>query len=102
MSSKPSSPTENNDDTKRRLWLRFPSDMPEMWVIVGGQRKRATVIDESVGGIGIKMEMADAANVEVDDPLIALPCDCPSPCRVQWVQWDQETQKVRLGIRWTT
>jgi hypothetical protein len=102
MNSKPSSPAEHNEDAKRRLWLRFPSDMLEMWVIVGGEQKHATVLDESVGGIGIMMEMADAVNVQVDDPLIALPCDCPTPCRVQWIQRNQETQKVRLGIRWTT
>jgi hypothetical protein len=102
INNQPFSPAEHNDDVQNRLWTRFPSDTPEIWVIVKGERKRATVLNESYGGIGVTMEMADTADVQVDDPLIVLHCDYPTPCRVQWVQRNQETQKVCLGIRWTT
>jgi hypothetical protein len=94
--------TEQSSDRENRLWIRFPSDEPQMGVDVDGERKMATIIDESYGGIGILMEAKDALHLKVDDPLIVYQNDFPTPCRVQWIQWDDETQKVRIGIRWTT
>jgi|SRR5271157_3940137 len=102
MNTQPHSPAERNDVVESRLWLRFPPVAPEAWVLVGDERKHATILDESYGGIGIMMEMADAVKVQADDPLIVIHCDYPTPGRVQWIQRNQETQKVCLGIRWTT
>ncbi len=102
MHKKSSLLAENSNDAEHRLWLRFPSDNSEIWLIVGGERRCATILNESYGGIGVMMEMADAINVQADDSLIALHCDYPTPCRVQWIQRNQETQKVCLGIRWST
>ncbi|MGO9108815.1 MAG: hypothetical protein ACLP9L_06245 [Thermoguttaceae bacterium] len=95
-------PVEHNNDVEGRLWLRFPPVTPETWVIVAGERKHATILDESYGGLGMMMEMEDAVDVQADDALLVLHCDYPTPCRVQWIQRNQETQKVCLGIRWTT
>ena len=93
-------PAEHDDDGKRRLWPRFPPYTSEIWVLVGDQRKSATLLNASYGGIGLTMEMADAANVQVGDLLIVLHDDCPTKAQVQWIQDNQETQEVCLGIHW--
>jgi hypothetical protein len=99
MNNQPSLPAEHNDHSQIRNWTRFPPDSPGMWVIVGDEQKGATLFDESFGGIGIVIEIADAVNVQVGDPLIVFHYDYPTPGRVQWIQRNPETQQARLGIR---
>jgi hypothetical protein len=100
MMDQPYSSSEDNGCPNVRSWTRFPPDKAEAWVIVADQRKSATIVDESFGGIGMTMEMADAVNIQVGKELIVLHCDYPTPGRVQWIQRNQETQRIRLGIRW--
>ncbi|MGO9114088.1 MAG: PilZ domain-containing protein [Thermoguttaceae bacterium] len=95
MNSQPSSPAEHNNLSLLRSSIRFPPDKSETWVLVGDERNSATVVDESFGGMGLTLELADAANLQMGDRLIVLHCDCPTPCRVQWIQRDQETQYER-------
>ena len=76
--------------------------MPEMSVIVGDERRIATILDESFGGIGLMLEMADSVKVQVGDQLTVLHSDYPTPGWVKWIQRDQETKKVRLGIQWSS
>jgi hypothetical protein len=102
MNDQPSAPTKNIDHAKCRLWTRLPPEQRETSVIVQDERKTATVCDESFGGIGLTMAMADAVNVQVGDPLVVLYYDYPTPGRVQWIDRDQEAQRVRLGIRWSS
>ena len=94
-------PAEHIANAELRDWNRFPPDTPETCVIVADKRKCATILDESFGGIGVTIEMADAVNVKVGDPLIILHYN-PMPGRVQWIQKDRKTQRVRLGIRWSS
>jgi len=101
MNSQPSSPAEPIDFSKGRNWTRFPPDTPKMSVIVGDERRTATIFDESFGGIGVMIEMEDSVKVQVGDQLTVLHCDHPTAGRVQWIQRDQEAHKVRLGIQWS-
>ncbi|MGO9112095.1 MAG: hypothetical protein ACLP9L_22955 [Thermoguttaceae bacterium] len=102
MNSQPSSPAEHDNVSLVRSSIRFPPDKSETWVIVGDELKTATIVDESFGGMGMTMELSDAENLQIGDRLIVFHCDYPTPCRVQRIQRNQETQKVSLGIRWTT
>lgn len=102
MNNQPSLPAEHIANSEFRDWTRFPPDMPETWVIVGDERKRATTLDESFGGIGVMIEMADASDVKIGDQLIVLQHDYPMPGRIQWIQRNQEAQRVRLGICWSS
>ena len=101
MNNQPSLPADSIESSQIRIWTRFPSDKPEMWVIVGNERKSATVLNESFGGIGVTIEMEDSVNVQVGDQLIVLHCDCPTPAQVKWIEQNQEGKKVRLGIHWS-
>ena len=98
MNNQPSSPVEPSESSQLRNWTRFLPDTPEMSVIIGDERKSTTILDESFGGIGVTIEMEDALNVQVADQLTVLHCDHPTAGRVQWIQRDQEAQRVRLGI----
>ena len=93
-------PVDSIASSQIRIWTRFPPDSPEMQVIVGNERKSAIVLNESYGGIGITIEMEDSVNVQVGDQLIVVHCESPTPAQVQWIQRNQEAQKVRLGIHW--
>lgn len=101
MNSESSSPGEHIANAESRDWTRFPPDAPETCVIVRDERKSAMILDESLSGIGVTIEMADAMNVKVGDRLIVLHYN-PMPGRVQWIQRDKKTQRVRLGIRWSS
>jgi len=94
--------SESSDDAQFRSYTRFPPYKSEIWVLVADERKSATLLNASVGGIGLMMEMADAAKLRVGDLLIVLHDDCPTKAQVQWIQHNQETQKVCLGIRWSS
>jgi len=97
-----SEPAECTEHKQARDWRRFPPELPERRLIVEGQPKNAVVLDESIGGIGVMLEMEDAVNVRVGDALTVLPCDCPTRGRVQWIQENPETKQVRVGIRWAS
>jgi hypothetical protein len=96
------SPAEHDVFSQIRASLRFPPDEPEMCVIHGNAQKIAAVLDESYGGIGVVIEMADAEEVQVGDPLTVLYYGFPIRGNVQWVQRNQGIHKVRLGIRWSS
>ncbi|MGO9110892.1 MAG: PilZ domain-containing protein [Thermoguttaceae bacterium] len=102
MDHQTSSPAEPSDHAQLRSCTRFPPDKSETWLLVGDERKSATVLDESFGGMGLMIESADAANVRVGDRLTVLEYGFPALGQVQWIRRDHETQKVCLGIRWTT
>jgi hypothetical protein len=102
MDDQLSSLPERIDGSKSRRWTRFPPDKSETWVIAKDERMSATICDESFGGIGVTIDMADAANVQVGDQLIVLHYDYPTPGRVQWIERDQEAKLIRLGIRWSS
>jgi hypothetical protein len=102
MNNRPSSPVEQTNWLPVRRGVRFPPDQSETSVIVRDARKSATILNESYGGIGITIEIADDVKVQVDDALIVLYYGCPTAGRVQWIQRDQETQKVCLGVRWSS
>jgi len=101
MNSQPSSSADSIGFTQLRNWIRFPPDIPDTCVIVGDERKPATVLDESFGRIGLMIEAADAANLHVGDQLTVLNYGFLTPGEVQWIRRNQETQKVCLGVRWT-
>ncbi|MGO9109063.1 MAG: PilZ domain-containing protein [Thermoguttaceae bacterium] len=101
MDSQTSSPAEHDGVSQVPGSVRLPPDEPKMWVLVGDERKSATIVDESFGGIGVLMEMADAANLQVGDRLTVLYYGSPTQGQVRWLQRNQETQKVCLGIRKT-
>jgi len=102
MNNQSSSPAEPILSSQLRNWTRFPPDQPKMWVIVGDEQKYATVLDESFGGIGVTIEMEDSVKVQVGDQLILLHYEYPILGRVQWIQRDQETKTLRLGIHCST
>jgi len=102
MNNQQSLPAEPSDHEQRRSHTRLPPDRPEMYVIVGKERKLASVLNESFGGIGVTLEMEDSVNVQVGDQLTVLHYEWPTPGQVQWIQRTQEVQRVRLGIRWMT
>ena len=86
---------------KARNWTRFPPDMPETSVIVGDERKSATILNESFGGIGVTIEMDDSVNVQVGDQLTVLHSD--TQCRAGCSGFNGiRRPKVRLGIRWSS
>jgi len=101
MNSQPSSSADSIGFTQIRNWIRFPPDTPETCVIVGDKRKPATVLDESFGGIGLMIDLADAAHLRVGDQLTVINYGSPAEGQVQWIRRNQEAQKVCLGIRWT-
>ena len=102
MTHQPPPPAEYIDYTPLRGSTRFPPDKSETWVIVGNERKLATVLDESFGGIGVAIAREDSVNLQIGDPLIVLHHDCPTPTLVQWIQQDAEAQKTRLGLQWSS
>ena len=95
-------PAEYIDYSKLRGSIRFPPDTSETWVAIRDEQKNATITNESVGGIGVTIAMEDSRNVQVGDLLIVLHHDCPTPALVQWIERDQEAQKVRLGLQWSS
>ncbi len=101
MNNQLSLPAELAGYSQLRGWTRFPPDERETWVILGDERKGATICDEAFGGVGITIEMADSVSLKVDDPLTILNYDCPAEGRIQWIHRDSETQKIRFGVRWT-
>ena len=103
MNDQPSSlPAEDKDLSQIRSSIRFLPEKSETWVLVGDERKPATVVDECLGGIGLMMEMADAGNLQVGDRLIVHHYDCPTPVQIRWIRWNQEVQKIQLGICWSS
>jgi hypothetical protein len=101
MNSQPTLPLEPTASSQIRVWTRFLPDTPEMVVIVGDARNRASLLDESFGGIGITIEMEDSVDVQVGEHLIVLHYDCPTPAQVQWIERNHEAGQIRLGIRWS-
>jgi hypothetical protein len=101
MNNQRSSQVQRREQPQYRNSIRFPPERPEIWVIVGDERKPATVLDESFVGIGLMMEIGDAANVEVGDLLTVVSYDSPTQGRVKWVEHNQEARQVRLGIQWS-
>src|SRR5205814_4176049 len=62
MSTKPSSKesTFGSESVERRRWTRTPAQGTEITVVRGGASQAAAVVDESYGGIGIRLrEVAD-------------------------------------------
>ena len=92
MTGQPSSPAEHTSDSQFRSWTRFSPDKPETWVIIKDERKRATIFDESFGGIGMTIEMADAIDVQVDDDLVVLHNDHP-----RWAEYSGFNAIKRLN-----
>lgn len=85
-----------------RTWTRFPSDKPETWVNVNGEYKHATILNESFGGLGITMDLADAANMQVGDELTVRYYGASTAGKIEWIQADQATKKMCIGIRWSS
>ena len=102
MNNQPYSPADHPDHAQSRDHPRFPPYTSEICMIVGDEQKRARLLNASYGGIGVMMEMADAANLRVGDLLLVLHGDRPTRAQVQWIQHNQETQKVCLGIHWSS
>jgi hypothetical protein len=102
MNNQQSLPTEQNDHEQSRSCTQFPPDKPETWVIVGDKQMSATVLDESLGGIALMIESADAANLQVGDQLTVLNYGFPTVGHVRWIRRNQEIQKVCFGIRWSS
>ena len=102
MTNQPSLPAEPTYCSQIRNSIRFPPDKPQTWVIVGDERKNATILNESFGGLGVTIEMPDAVNVQVGDTLIVQYCDYPTLGRVQWIQQNPEAQQIRLGVQWVS
>jgi hypothetical protein len=102
MTKQPSLPAEPTYCSQIRTSIRFPSDKPQTWVIVGDERKNATILNESFGGLGVTIEMSDAVDVRVGDTLIVQYCDYPTTGRVQWIERNQEAQQIRLGIQFVS
>lgn len=102
MNNQPSLPAEPSDVSQIRSSIRFLPEKPETWVLVGDERKPATIVDECLGGLGLMMEMADAANLQIGDRLIVLHYNCPTPVQIRWIRCNQEIQRVHLGICWSS
>jgi hypothetical protein len=96
----PASPAEHTDYPHVRSSLRFPPDKSKTWLLVEGERKSATILDESFGGIGVTIDMEDTVNVHVGDQVVVFHYDYPTPAQVEWIRPDQEAKRIRLGIRW--
>ena len=63
LDHQPCSTMEPIESSHVRSHTRFPPYQSEIWVVVGDERKCARLLNASYGGIGVMMEMADAANV---------------------------------------
>ena len=101
MNNRPSSSAKDDGISQLRGSIPFPPDKSETWLLVGDEWKSATIVDESHGGMGLTMELADAANLQVGDLLTVLCCGFANLGEVRWTRHIEETQKVCLGIRWT-
>ncbi|MGA2257630.1 MAG: hypothetical protein ABSG53_23455 [Thermoguttaceae bacterium] len=55
-------------------------------MLVGDERKSATIVEESYSGIGVMMEMADVANLQVGDRLAVLYYGSPTQGPVRWIR----------------
>lgn len=102
MNSQPSLPAERSDISQLDVCIPFPPDKSETWVLVGDEWKSATIVDESFGGMGLTMELADAANLQVGDLLTVLCCGTANLGDVRWTRHTPETETVHFGIRLNT
>lgn len=80
----------------RRQWPRKPSDVSEVTVVQGSKSQVAMVVDESLGGIGIKM--AEASNIVRGDQLKLLYHGIPVPAVVRRLQAEDDSH--RIGLEW--
>lgn len=91
---------DNDDATQTavassRVWPRFPSAMSEISVIARGEKRKAEVVDESFGGIGIVME--DASGILRETEILV---ELPGTCWLGVVRWSGQLAngRYRLGI----
>ncbi len=90
---------KNGDATladNRRQWIRRPSDLTEITVVCGGEQQQAAVVDESLGGIGIKM--AEVSQIVRGQQLKLLYHGIPVLGVVRRVQ--PEDDGHRVGVEW--
>jgi len=99
MNNRPSSSAKDDGISQLRGSIPFPPDKSETWLLVGDEWKSATIVDESHGGMGLTMELADAANLQVGDQLTVLYYGSANQGEVRWIRHNQETQTGHLGIR---
>ena len=69
-------------------------------MIVGRERKRVTVCDESFGGIGVTLALTDAMHLQVGHQVAIVYYGSPLAGQVRWIQRNQEAQQIHLGIGW--
>jgi hypothetical protein len=71
-------------------------------ILADGECLTALFVDESFGGIGVLLEMADGARLRIGDSVVVLQNDYPTPGKVQWLRHDPEINRIRAGIRWSS
>lgn len=80
----------------RRQWPRIASDLAEITIVSGTGMQTASVIDESFGGIGIKVR--EIGDIVRGHQLKLLYCNIPVLGVVRRVQPDVEAHRV--GVEW--
>jgi hypothetical protein len=92
----------NISSSQIRTWTRFPAESPGTWVTVAGENLHAMIVDDSFGGIGVTIEVGNVVRVKPGDWIVVFHCDYATPGQVRWLQHNEETNRIRLGIYWTT
>lgn len=85
---------------KSRGWTRYQPDVSQVWIILKDSPRLAVVVDESFGGIGLALDIADAGDLQPGDELTVLHYGHPTQGSLQWLTIQPESEQVRLGIRW--
>jgi hypothetical protein len=91
-------PEQSINGEEKRRWPRFQLGIKYICVIIGEEPKIAAVVDDSIGGIGLMMEMKDAEGIQPGDEVIILSYGVPTWGSVEWIKKDQQTGQLRLGI----